>query len=347
MFLTSTCTCQWQGITGACSPSTLRPARVAVPQGLSSTMLSLGRLVLPKPRCHAPRLASVSMGSRSTDVISQQAFFALVEECRGKTDETIDLGGRRVELREPLDVRGNFRLRIANGIIAGSGHAIIQQSTNRDGLLALSDLILLHSASPERAAKRNLGAALFCRGKSELKLNRCTISSEAGFGVWLVQRSSVLLSSCELPGSGRSSVVAFDQSRVECVDTSILDAMPHAICARGQSRVIVRRCTIARAYSRAIYNYHNSTLDVSDSHVSGTRSDEAAAVQMDALRPGDASTLTIANTLFEGNAGGDLSVSGNVERRIGSEVAVVEREAESFGRASAKVRDGHGELVDF
>ena len=277
-----------------------------------------------------------------SDILSQREFFALVEQAL--PDGCVDLGGQRVELLEPLTVGGSSRIRISNGIVSGSGHSLFQVSLNRAGLFELSDLTLLHWPSPERAAKRSLGSALFVRGKSSVALHRCEITSQAGFGVWLVQKASALLCDCTLPGCGRSSVVAFDQSRVECDGTSITDASPHALCARGHSRVRVRRSRICRAYDRAIYCYHSSSLEVADSVISGTRSKATAAVQIDALRPGDAATLTIARTIFESNAGGDLSVSGNVARSIGAEVRVVERQAEQFGLASASVRDASGEL---
>ena len=301
-------------------------------------------ILRPPLRCHfAPRnIASMTASAGASGILSQHEFFKIVEDAL--PDGSVDLGGRCVELLEPLAIGGSSKLRIANGTLAGAGHAVLQVSTNRDGRLDLSDVALLHSASLDRTAKRSLGAALFLRGKSNVTLTRCVVSSEAGFGVWVVQKASALLSNCQLPGSGRSSVVAFDQSRIECVNTSILDAMPHAICARGQSRVVVHRSRIERAHSRAVYTYHSASLELSDSLIAWTRSDEAAAIQVDALRPGDAARLAVSATVFKHNAGGDLSVSGNVARCIGDEVSLVERRAESFSRASASVRDEHGEL---
>ena len=277
------------------------------------------------------------------DVLSEQEFVALANDASARSGH-VDLAGRRVELAEPFVLRGGSRLRIANGTVFGSGHAIFQVGVNRGGLLELDDVELLHGSSPARTAKRSLGAALLVRGKSRVSLRRCAVSSEAGFGIWLVQQSPTLLEACAMPASGRSSVVVFDDARVECVSTAFDDATPHAICARGKSSVAVRGCTLSRSADRAIYCYHSASLDVSDSAIRGTRNKHAPAVQVDAMRPGDAATLTLARTTFEGNAGGDLAVTGNVARHVCGEVRVREVAAESFGFASASVRDAQGDL---
>jgi len=198
-------------------------------------------------------------------------------------------------------------------------------------------------ASPERAAKRSLGAAVYVRGKGRVQLHCCSITSESGFGVWVIQKGRAHLATCDLSGSGRSAVVSFDQSAVRCEDCTITDATPHALCARGRAQLVVRRTIIANASDRAIYCYHSASLDVSDSHISGTRSPTAAAVQIEALRPDDAASVAIARTVFVSNVGGDLSVAGNVLRQVGSEVRAVEVQAASAWAASA-VRDEHGQL---
>ena len=97
---------------------------------------------------------------------------------------------------------------------------------------------------------------------------------------------------------------------------------------------------LERVELRAIYCYHSASLEVTDSLIAGTLGEDAAAIQMDALRPGDASRISLRRVVFEGNAGGDLSVAGNVERHIGSEVCFAERKEQvRHAPASTRVRD--------
>ena len=165
----------------------------------------------------------------------------------------LNLAGRMVELRAPFVMKGAARLRVAGGTITGSGHAIFQAGGSRKGLLELCDVELAHVASPERSEKRSLGAALFARGKSRLVLRGCSISSEAGFGLWLVQKAQVEVDSCEFCTCGRSSVVCFEDASLELENTLITDANCHAVCARGDTRVVVRHSRIERAELRAIH----------------------------------------------------------------------------------------------
>ena len=165
----------------------------------------------------------------SASILAESDFLTLAADAMD-TGSAIELKGRRVFLREPVKLRGSSVLRISNGTIAGDGHSLFQIAVNREGLLELEDINLVHSASAARLEKRSLGAAVHAY-KGGLALRGCSISSERGFGVWLVQKSSALLSGCELRGLRRSAVVVFDQSSVEIEDTTIADAAPHAICA--------------------------------------------------------------------------------------------------------------------
>ena len=63
---------------------------------------------------------------------------------------------------------------------------------------------------------------------------------------------------------------------------------------------------------RAIYGYHNASVEVTGCTVARTRSRDSAAIQIDAMRPCDTATLTLSATSCEDNAGGDLCVAGNV-----------------------------------
>ena len=228
----------------------------------------------------------------------------------------LDFSGKTVMLSEPLKVEQDQVLRVVGGSIAGDGHSVFQAGGGRSGLLSLTDVEISHHASPERQEKRSLGAAVFGRGKARVSLHGCSITSEAGFGLWLVQKCSMTAAHCDLPRCGRSTVVAFENSRLEVSDSSITRASMHAVCARGSSRITIRDSHILHAEVRAVYCYHSSHLDMSGSRIEGTRRPEAAAIQVDALRSDDASRLSLSDNTFADNAGGDVSVSGNVERCI-------------------------------
>lgn len=318
-------------------------------------MITMARLL---PAMLTPRMARISVhGIRSTPTLSlssasaaghsssgskqllgDEEFARRVEEVMDSGD-VLDLAGHRVELSTPFKLKGGSVLRISNGIISGHGHSLFQVSINRAGLLELRDVALLHSRSPEREEKSSRGAALYAyRGR--VNLLGCQIRSEGGFGVWSVQKAHITLTDCELRDTGRSAVVAFDASQIDLDGTVVANATQHAICARGSSRVVVRRSRLERAELRAVYCYHSACLDMSDSVVSGTLSDEAAAVQVDALRPGDSASLRMERVTFDGNAGGDFAVCGNVERHIGAEVRAVERtEGVTHAASSARIRD--------
>jgi len=249
-------------------------------------------------------------------VISERNFVRLAAAAIS-TGRTLQLNRRRVKLCEPYRLGSNHVLRIAGGSIHGDGHSLLQVEGTRRGLLELVDIQLRHFPSAERTEKRSQGAAVFVRGKGQLALRACEVSSEGGFGLWLVQKASATAHDCTFPGPGaRSAVVSFENSRLALHNCRFDNAEPHAVCARGTAALIVHNCTIVGSALRAIYCYHSARLDMSGCHISGTRSTTAAAIQVDALRPGDAASLSLSCTTFEDNAGGDLSVSGNVERIV-------------------------------
>jgi len=277
-------------------------------------------------RCSAPHM-----------VLSGRDFAGLAAEAI-RTGTVLDLARSRVELHEPFKLGSDEVLRVSGGTFVGDGHSLFQAQGTRSGLLELRDCELRHLSSPLRNEKRALGAALFARHKARVALHGCTISSESGFGLWLVQKAAAELDGCTLPRSGRSSAVAFENSALSLRDSLLTDGTPHAICARGTASVRVRDTRIEGAEVRAIYCYHSAQLDAARCTISGNRHAEVAAVQVDALRPGDAARLTLTDCSFARNAGGDLSVTGNVQRRLDGCEELDEREATDFGEFSFKAR---------
>ena len=304
-------------------------ARDFTPHGLRSNTCRLDCGGMPvRHRC--------SSAVQSTHILTGRDFAGLASEAI-KTGSVLDLAQSRVELHEPFKLGSDEVLRITGGTIVGDGHSIFQVQTSRKGLLELRECELQHLPCLERSTQSSLGAALFARGKARVALHGCSISSQAGFGVWLVQKAWVELHGCTLPRSGRSSIVAFENARLDVCDSLLSDGTPHAICARGDARVRVRATRIERAEVRAIYIYHSAQLDVHSSTISGSRHAEVAAIQVDSLRPGDEGQVTLAAcNIFADNAGGDLSVTGNVKRYVDGEVDA--RVATDFGVFSWRSR---------
>lgn len=140
------------------------------------------------------------------------------------------------------------------------------------------------------------------------------MSSERGFGLWLVQRSKAMLSRCLLSHCGRSGVVAFGHSRLDLHDTTIEGAALHGVCMRGNTRASLVNCVVSKAGVRGVYAYHNATLSLTRTRVEGTQDASAAAVQVEALRPEDKARLTMdAACVLRDNAGEGLLVKGAVE----------------------------------
>ena len=208
----------------------------------------------------------------------------------------------------------------------------------RVGLLTLSNCSVLHSPSPSRSEQSKLGAAFFVRGKGTVLVESSTVSSEAGFGIWAVQKSAVSLKNTTLTGCGRSSAVAFEKSTLSLEGCRILNGTPHGICARGNATVTVTSTEIAGAEKRAIYTYHSAALSVEDCVITGTLSLTTAAIQCDSLKPGDEGTAVIRGCTFKDNRGGDVSVTGTVRAEVqeeGAEIVV----ATEFANFAERERD--------
>ena len=231
-----------------------------------------------------------------------------------RTGRTVELRGRTLSLRDEFVLPAGANLTIRDGSIIGDGHALFKLSRNR-ARLVIEDCDVRHLASQDRSARRELGAAIFAMAaNSQVTLNNCTISSEAGYGLWLVQRASASLSACLVAPCGRSGVVLFGRARLDAAGSTIDGAGLHGICMRGDSISSLVDCVVSNSGVRGIYAYHNATLSLERTCVEGTRDASAAAVQIEALRPEDRATLYMDDgCVLRNNAGEDLRVSGRVD----------------------------------
>ena len=249
--------------------------------------------------------------SEHRGVISEHRFGQLCQASIN-CNRPLELRGRRVVLAEALRVQRQDNLTICGpGRIDGSGHSVVQVEGTGPGL-KLIDLDLRHVPSTERTEKRSLGACVFCRGRGAIRLERCRVTSEAGFGLWLVQRSRAVLRECEILDTGRTAVAVFNVAKVDVSKSTITGGDPHGVCARGEAYVAIRDSRIVGAADRACYAYMSARLDLARTEVSAN-DPSAAAIQVEALRPGDASRLVLDDVVVsEATRGRGVSVAGKV-----------------------------------
>ena len=244
-------------------------------------------------------------------VISEHRFGQL---CRAAVacKRPVELRGRRVALAEALRVQRQDNLTICGpGRIDGSGHSVVQVEGTGPGL-RLIDLDIRHLPAPDRAEKRSLGACIFARGRGAIFLERCRVTSEAGFGLWLVQRSRAVLRECEVIDPGRTAVAVFNVAKFDVSKSTITGGDPHGVCARGEAYVAIRDSRVVGAADRACYAYMSARLDLARTEVSAN-DPSAAAIQVEALRPGDAARLVLDDVVVsEATRGRGVSVAGKV-----------------------------------
>lgn len=255
--------------------------------------------------------------AKATTLLSQHQFARLCGAAM-RSNRPLELRNRTVALDAPHKVGAGDELEIwGPGTIVGGGHSVFQVGGSaRPFGLRLRDLVLRHVASADRSEQRALGACVFARGRGAVDLERCVVSSEAGFGLWLVQRSAAALRGCEVQDTGRTAITLFNDASLSMDGCRVADATPHGICARGATSVSLTQSTVENAAVRAIYCYLSPSLVLADVVVSGTRDATAAAVQVEALRPGDAATVVADGLRLEANRGRGLSVAGNVDLRL-------------------------------
>ena len=247
----------------------------------------------------------------ATPLISEHRFTQL---CRAAAacNRPLELRGRRVVLSETVKVQRQDNLTIRGpGRIDGSGHSVVQVEGTGPGL-SVVDVDLRHVPSTDRTEKRSLGACVFCRGRGAVRLERCRVTSEAGFGLWLVQRSRAVLHECDVIDPGRTAVAVFNVAKVDVSKSTITGGDPHGVCARGEAYVAIRDSRVVGAADRACYAYMSARLDLARTEVSAN-DPSAAAIQVEALRPGDASRLVLDDVVVsEATRGRGVSVAGKV-----------------------------------
>lgn len=160
---------------------------------------------------------------------------------------------------------------------------------------------------------RELGAAIQATNRGVVFLDSCTVTSVSGFGIWTVLSAQVVLKSCEVVTPARSACVCFGNSHLSMMDTLVVGAGVHAVCARGAVQVKLERCRIEHSVYRGIYAYANAKVELNGCVVTGTVRSDHAAIEAHALQLGEAAAIVVRNSIVEGNAGVGLRLHGNVD----------------------------------
>ena len=127
-----------------------------------------------------------------------------------------------------------------------------------------------------------------------------------------MQRSRAVLRECEVVDPGRTAVAVFNVAKVDVSSSTITGGDPHGVCARGEAYVAIRDSRVVGAADRACYAYMSARLDLARTEVS-SNDPSAAAIQVEALRPGDAARLVLDDVVVsEATRGRGVSVAGKV-----------------------------------
>lgn len=186
--------------------------------------------------------------------------------------------------------------------IAGKVHSLFL--LNNQSQLKLRDLELVHQDDDGEDC-RNLGAAVNLRYKSKAWLEKCSITSHAGFCCWAVQKASMDLDRCYLEAPLRSAVVCFGQARFEDRCSTIANAGVHGVCARGECHIRMAGSSIVDAAVRGLYAYANASVFLDGCTIRGTARPDMAAVEVSSA---EVATTEILSTNGENQNSGKTKV---------------------------------------
>jgi len=253
-----------------------------------------------------------SLSLQRTNNLSYKSFTRLVGAAI-RSERPLNLHGRTIHLgTSEVKIGTGQTLTVQGpGTITGAGHSLFAIGGNRCSV-TLAGLSLQHLRAPGGFVKRESGAAVWARGKSEVTLADCAVSSEQGYGLWLVQRAMLSADNCILEDCGRSGAVLFERAQLNFHNGTIQGAKLHGVCQRGNTLSVIEDSLIIGCGNRGVYAYHNASVKLLRTSVMGTRWAAASAVQVEALRPDDCASLVLDNCRIEDNAGFGVSVAGNV-----------------------------------
>lgn len=210
--------------------------------------------------------------------------------------------------------------------IAGKVHSLFL--LNNHSQLTLRDLELFHK-DDDGDDCRKVGAAVQLRYKSKAYLEECSVTSQAGFCCWAVQKASMDLSECHLEAPLRSAVVCFGKARLEGRSCTIANVGVHGVCARGECYICLVDCSILDSAVRGLYAYANAEVCLEGCTVRGTVRPDMAAIEVSSAEVAPASnenalnqkasSLTMSECCVMDNAGVGVRIRGGVRHNLSSQ----------------------------
>ena len=228
--------------------------------------------------------------------------------------------------------------------ISGKCHSLFQLQGR--AVLELHGVHLRHDAAPCTETPtdlRSVGAAVFVLNRASATLERCSIVTKHGMGLWAVQRGELRVQNCTLGPIGRSGVALFGRARAKLVDSRLTSCHIHGACARGDSLLELHHCKVDGCMRRGAYAYQRATMLLSNSTVVGTRDPDRAAVEAAGCREGDAVTLQLNHTSVQDNHGCGIRLRGAVTVLSLCHVSVTKNGAGGCSSAAFNaMQDGEG-----
>lgn len=235
--------------------------------------------------------------------------------------------GSTVLLNERISLKGRSRVSIvgegSGAIIRGNCHSLFQVAGKVD--FVVENIRLQHTC--DLTDKREVGAAIFLLGNANATLDRCEVTSLRGFGLWLVQRTSCVISRSRIANCGRSGVVGLGSGSIFIDASCITQNAVHGVCARGDTQVRCRGVSFDENGVRAVFAYGHARVGLTDCTVTrtaarpymGTALGEAAAVEVVAAANGDVTALAVKGLRAHGNKGPALRVRGRVDYSVSAD----------------------------
>ena len=195
--------------------------------------------------------------------LTEEDFLNEIQSCLD-AQTPVNLSGRHVILtRGAIRLKGRDHLIIHGGCISGDTHSLFQidgDKRNHPRRLTLVGVHLVHVKTHDDP--REIGAAVFCMGSCQVRLQDCDISSKGGFAVWAKHRCQVVVEDCRIQNVARTAVACFNSVHVTVRNSTFLNVGVHGICGRGVSVMTLEQVTMKDCQVRAVMVYQGATLSM-------------------------------------------------------------------------------------
>ena len=242
----------------------------------------------------------------------------LAESIEGDSAIRIEIAQGRHLLEESVSIKRNSSNVAFEGmgpepvVLVASGHCGFDVR-GRKTRVELKNLNILHTQFS--SDKREIGACVFGMHQACVAICNCTLTSQHGFALWVVQRASVTVQAgSSLTSLKRSCCVCFGDARLTMTDVIVADAGQHGVCCRGRVVLRMRGCSIRNSGVRGLYAYQHADVSLIDCDIQGTKSSDHSAIDVrcDVASPSPHRLrLEMINCRIRGNEGTGLCILGH------------------------------------